>query len=821
MDPASLDLLRLLARSLTPYPILVLVTYRVDELTRRHPLYHLLPALVREATATRLTLRPLQPEETEALVRGRFTLPDADVLRLVIYLDERGEGNPFFIGELLHTLDEQQVLRRRGADWTLSELDGVQVPPLLRQVIDGRVARLDDAVQGLLAIAAVIGQIVPLDVWETVAETTEAAILAAVEAGLDAHLLAETPDGAAVQFAHALMREALYEGIPAVRRRGIHRRVGEALEASGYLDPDALAHHFQQASDPRAIGGLIAAGEQAYHAHANRTAIARFDAALALMDLTHERDTARRAWLLVYLANALYHEQPGQSVTHMEAAAQIAASLEDAALAAVVGFLRGFFRGHSGDLARGVAEMRAGMAALDVLSPADRHRVEERLAGSLDNRRGTFILYLAATGHLHEAVARGEGATPHSLAAGGWYRGLLIAHAILGHPERADAAFARACAIDREAREDANLGTDHVNYLYAILPYRADNPPERRRLAAGGEAAWAQAHKIFPGFHPPQVAQLPVLFLDGRWEELGALLATLRVPSAAHYAGTVLVSGPLARLRGDVEGAWTRVREMLPQGAATAPGSAILFTALRMQRLGAELALDAGDLDGAREWLEAHDAYLTWSEAVTGRSEGEALWAAYWRAGGDGERARLHAERALAHASAPRQPLALLAAHRLVGELATTAGRYADADRHLSASLTLAEACAAPFERALTVVALAGLRTAQGDTARAQALLDEAETSCTPLDARPTLARIAALRVRLAQVPAPVYPDGLSAREVEVLRLVAQGMTDRQVAEQLFLSPRTVNQHLRSIYNKLGVSSRTAATHFAVERGIA
>ena len=63
----------------------------------------------------------------------------------------------------------------------------------------------------------------------------------------------------------------------------------------------------------------------------------------------------------------------------------------------------------------------------------------------------------------------------------------------------------------------------------------------------------------------------------------------------------------------------------------------------------------------------------------------------------------------------------------------------------------------------------------------------------------------------------PTSPAGLTAREVEVLRLVAQGLTDAQVAEQLVISPRTVNTHLTSIYNKLGVDSRTAATRFAVD----
>jgi len=62
-----------------------------------------------------------------------------------------------------------------------------------------------------------------------------------------------------------------------------------------------------------------------------------------------------------------------------------------------------------------------------------------------------------------------------------------------------------------------------------------------------------------------------------------------------------------------------------------------------------------------------------------------------------------------------------------------------------------------------------------------------------------------------------IYPDGLTAREVEVLRLVAQGLTDPQVADQLVISPHTVNSHLKAIYGKIGVSSRHAATRYAIE----
>src|SRR5207248_6497790 len=122
--------------------------------------------------------------------------------------------------------------------------------------------------------------------------------------------------------------------------------------------------------------------------------------------------------------------------------------------------------------------------------------------------------------------------------------------------------------------------------------------------------------------------------------------------------------------------------------------------------------------------------------AVRGRAEGPLGWAAYHRAAGDLGAARAHGERALARAAEPRQPLALLAAHRLLGELDTAAGRHADAAAHLDQALALAGACAAPYERALTLLALAGLRVAEARPDDARRALGEARGLLEPLGAR-------------------------------------------------------------------------------------
>jgi predicted ATPase len=208
-DPESLDLLRVVARALASVPILVVVTYRLDELTRRHPLSQLLPMLVREASAARIDLRRIEAADIHALIDARYALPGRDAGRLAAYLDDRSGGNPFFLSELLRTLEAERILRPSTAGWSLGDLTEIRVPPLLRQVIDARLARLESEVQRLLATASVIGQEVSLALWATVAESDEQTLSMAVEQAMEAHLMVASRDGARVQFAHALIREAL------------------------------------------------------------------------------------------------------------------------------------------------------------------------------------------------------------------------------------------------------------------------------------------------------------------------------------------------------------------------------------------------------------------------------------------------------------------------------------------------------------------------------------------------------------------------------------------------------------------------------------
>jgi DNA-binding CsgD family transcriptional regulator len=820
-DPGSIELLHMVVRGLDSSPLLVIATYRSDEVTKEHYLSRIMPAMIREATVTRLRVSPIGARDVEDLLNSRFALPDRDTRRLVTYLQERGEGNPFFIGELLHTLEEEGSLRRDADGWALDEIGDVHIPPLVRQVVGTRLARLGDDAQALLSVGALLGQAVPLALWAAVGDVPEDALLAVVEQAIAVHALAEMTDARQVRFVHALIRETVADSIPLARRRSLHRRIGEILAGRSAPDPDAVAYHFRLAGDPRAVVWLMCAGERAQRAYAWRTAAERFEAVVALLD-TQGADAAERAWLHLRIWSLNRYSDPRRGVAHIEEATRLAAEASDPFLAACVLREHGKLRIFLGDLREGIRELERGHAALDALpDPASSN---EQAKYAMHRGRGPLVTWLAEVGRFAEAAALAAHLT-ETESDGDALHGAGIIHGAMGRAREAHAAFDQARERFRGTENLYRMGAAAVERLCGVIvPYEADHPHKRRSVATETEALWTQVFLMLAE-GAPRSARLPVLFVDGAWDEAWQVAQPILAEGRAirawrrHLVRDIVL---LAHARGEDGVIGLLLDTWLPASYATAPGDAHFVIALALQRVASARALDACDFSMARAWLEAYDRWMEWSAAVLGRADRLLGWAAYHRATGDASLAHEWAARALADATALRQPLVLIAAHRLLGELESDAGRHAAAAAHLDAALTLADTCAAPYERALTLLAMAGLNVAAGNPARGRTLLEESCSICASLGAAPTLARARVLLARLGDHASmqPVYPNNLSVREVDVLRLIARGMSNRAIAESLFISSRTVNRHIENLYRKIGARNKADATAFAIHHNV-
>ena len=856
-DTASLDALRYLTRQFSDISVMLAATYRDDEITRRHQLSRMLPAIVRESSAARLHLSALDDTAVHGLIGDRYDLSPEDLERLSGHVSDLAEGNPLYVIELLQTLEDVGSLSVEGHHAEVGALDRVVVPPLVSQLIEERLEFLDSDAAGLLEIAAIIGQEFGYELWSAVSDADDDVLLESLESALHRRLIEETDRSGRYRFTHALIREALYEREIWPRRRQQHRRIGDLLEAHSQPDPDTIAHHFQQAGDHRAIEWLIRAADSAHRSFALLTAAERCDEALATLIAKDIGTDYERGWLYYRIAAMLRVDNRPKSSAYLAEAERIATRSGDRLLLAYCKFMQGIVKGFAGDPVQALSGMEEGVNRLAKITYEDLGSVssiattlygEERLLTSTHHPRsvdsgtplfpvnpaqGTLAMWQAGAGYFDKAVQNGLAVrdaltcvqaksvgTLHS--AGDAEYGLGKSYAALGMPHDARNAFQRAIAIFTEIHHFVLIaGSYRCLLLDVCLPYETEDIDERKRLACEDETA---ARMIGGRFR----SHSPVLWTDnttaGNWRRIRSLaLEELADPlTEATRRRLFQTLATIAERQGEADEAWAYIEEAFPPGSPTKPGTDDFYYQLDMALLASKLSLARDEFPSARSWLERHASWLDWSGAVLGLAEAQLGWATYYRLIDDCDLAREHAERAYDHASDPRQPLALIAADRFLGQLDVDKGKYDEAEERLVASLELAEHCEAPFKVALTLVVMAERAAKLGEVEEARGLIATVREICEPLGAKPTLERVDEIEATLPTVrqTARQYPAGLTGREVEVLRLVARGMTDAEAAEELFISPRTVSQHLRSVYNKLGVNNRAEAAVRAVELGV-
>ena len=287
-DKPTLLMLRHIMRASGAGSICIIGTYRENELARTHPLVELLADLRGEPSVARLSLHGLEEAHVRSLIDavvGRDAGP-----QLARVVTGNTNGNPFFVVEMLRHLSETGALAElRHAPAGVKSAAALSLPDGVKEVIGRRLARLTEASNRTLSLAAVIGRTFGIQVLEALGDLPEGRLLDAIDEAVQAQLIAEVPDRVgSFTFVHALIRETLYGDLTTTRRVRLHRRVGNAIEqlARGRSDPPLadLAYHFAQAvsadTADKAIDYATRAGDGAADALAHEDAARFYDMAL-------------------------------------------------------------------------------------------------------------------------------------------------------------------------------------------------------------------------------------------------------------------------------------------------------------------------------------------------------------------------------------------------------------------------------------------------------------------------------------------------------------------------------------------------------------
>ena len=287
-DEATLELIPYLARKLRDRRVLLLCTYRDDELHRLHPLRVTLAELKRSRLVSEVRLPRLSEDEVAMMMQVTLGLSQAPTTawRQAIY--ERCEGNPFFIEEVLRALVERGDLEYRDGAWLRAkEVSDLAIPDSVRDAVQQRLAAFTASARRALQVAAVIGQRFDFELLQRVAGTGEAELLAALRQAIDDQLVEEDRGkDDAYRFRHALTRESVLAELMRRERKLIHHDVAQALEATA-SDPEAraeeLAYHFDRGGDEqRAYTYHVLAARQADRVYAYRRAAEHLERAIEL-----------------------------------------------------------------------------------------------------------------------------------------------------------------------------------------------------------------------------------------------------------------------------------------------------------------------------------------------------------------------------------------------------------------------------------------------------------------------------------------------------------------------------------------------------------
>jgi DNA-binding CsgD family transcriptional regulator len=813
-DVPTLLLLRHLARVAGDARMLIVVSYRDIGEDAGSDLTETLVELRRNDGVTRVRVTGLSAEEIGEFARANSGVePEPELARAIT---ELSGGNAFLVTELWRELVETEALGESDGLLRLQRPAGsLATPESVRAVVSQRLDRLSDSAATALETAAVVGPQFELATVRTATDLLERDLLDAIDEAERNGLISEIPSrGLAYRFSHELVRLAVIARLTALGRAEIHLHVAEALVSRDPVGDQtsrlaALAHHFAAAAP---VGGTERAVQYSLRAARASGASLAFDESaeqlrtalgFGIPDPAQAADT--------YLELGYANHRAGKALDALAAfdeTARLAREMDDPDLLAraAIATEEACWRPGMHD----AATVRLLQEAADALGTEDselRTRVLGGLARSLFLHGQSLEAARAADESIAMARRRGDRRSLAQTLAGAWSRGTST-------PREINAMLLEALQISEEL-DDSDLCTEVLGWLVPSYVALCDHDHARRVLGRLLAASRRQNQPFH--LHVAEHYRSALALCDGDLSEADAAatrsyewsqLLTGRDASGAHgiqmfnirrEQGRLAELAPVVRLLADKsDGAWR-------------PGLAALLAELGMTREAQhELARTVlAELDRERR---SH-----WSAALTYLTDATASIADVPAA------ERLYPELAAregTNAMVGHLVACFGATDRYLGMLASVLGEWELAERHFEAAASLNRQLGARTWLAHTLCEHGRMLQERGrarDRKAAGILIEQS----LRLSRQCGLSRVAArARASGASSPDAGPDDGLSARETDVLRLVARGLSNREIGRELFISEHTAASHIRSILRKTDSANRTEAAAYAHRRGL-
>jgi DNA-binding NarL/FixJ family response regulator len=810
-DDATLELLPALARTLPEQPLLVLAAYRSDELPRGHPIRRMRSELRRSGQLRQVLVEPLDAEATAALV-DRTLGSAAPTLRRAVF--DRTDGIPLYVTELAAALAASGLLQPGPSGLELLDGADVPLPDSVRDAVLLRATGLSDDARAAAMAAAVAGQVFDPELVRAVA-----GLEAWPDELLRQGIITEESSGR-MAFRHALIRDAFYGDIPWTTRIKLHSAVAQRL-TTDRVTPNVVAEHWVLGRQhDRAREALLAAADEFCTLHAYRDGARAFRRALELWP--ESADERSRLDSLERLARCT--ELAGD----LGAAATVWREVADG-------------RQRDDDLLR-LGDAQRRLAAVlelqgrwqEALASRERAATAFTAADALADaaaERLTAAAHLRSAGSFRAALSLLETASQQARAA----QRVDLQARILGHEGNARARMGQGQHGVEMVRAGLAMALEHgLAGPAAEIYQRLADALEHAGDYAGARATYDEAYGFCSANGLEPTAQLclacltAVLRQSGDWDRAAKLCRQVIEASDASTHARAVATGMLGSILG-LRGQTRQARPLLLESATLARH--IELAAMELVS-GWGLAI-VDNVEGSKQSAAGHCWALLdrWKQTEERHFVISPLrWATtFFAESGDAGGARACAAALAQIAADVGQDEAMSALSHALGETALIDGSAEQAGEQFARALVLLQAYDAPFERAESQRRAAAVLAAGGRREEAVEHLVAAYRTARRLGAKPLANQLASALSALGERPerrlgkrtaTQLENGGLTRREVEIVRMVATGRTNREIARELFLSPRTVEMHVSSILMKLNGRSRADAARRASELGL-
>ncbi len=773
-DRSTRDLLVFLSRMVQTEQVCVVGTYRTDDLHRRHPLRSVLAELKRLPTVTHVGLGPLGSGELSDYVT---TLGEVDA-RELDEIVSRADGNPFYAEELFAAMAE-----------------GDSLPDGLASLLMSRVEILSEAGQRVLRAAAVAGRRVEDELLREVSGLPLAEFEEAVREIVSRGLL--RVDGFGYAFRHALLQEAVYTDLLPGERTRLHAAFARLLTS-----PAELAHHYLAGHDlAGALAASVEAGRAAERLGAPAEAHSHYDQALSLWDrVDGAAELAGESRLALAFRSAVMAADSGdnhRAIVQLRALPQTSEVCER--------------------LAYYLSEIDDGPGAIAAAERAvETAEDQAALARALATQARTLLW--SPRHREAEALAARALETARTAGARDAEAGALLTLAVYVE-HRGDVARAHELVHTASAESTGDLAMDlRAHFHHARIHFEQGRLAEAAEVAdAGIRVAFDTGLKWSTYGTDLRFLRFLIHYAAGEWDEAEAVAAGFPVRVGTIPEATLSSFALFVEVGRDLPAVESRLSWLRPFWSDE-------LVTFMSRGMAAEHALWHGDPAAALEHVRAAIAPLVPGDNGLLRLAAVGLWALAELGTTEGAddllaRARFTVEHGPIGERGYLGPEGQAWALRAEAEWHRVHGRY---DVELWRRVVSAFDFGFVYEVARARWRLAEALLAAGEREAAQAEWELARETAGKLRATPLENALLEFgrRARFGIAGGQGGDGGLTAREVEVLRLVAEGLTNREVAERLFIAQKTVSVHVSNILAKLEVSTRTQAAAAARRRGL-